>query len=194
MDAATLHAACAAIDAANNADPAKGSDNRAKAILYADGLSRWVATLQPAANPALTIAARGQHLERWVIPRSDYPMDKPSYFRWRKAVQKRQGERAEELLGGIVETTVSTRVGQLVAKAAPAGDADAQTLEDAACLVFLEQEIHDFAAAHGDYSADKYVDILQKTWKKMSEAARQAALGLHLDEPYAGLVKRAVGG
>lgn len=192
MDAATIQRACAAIDAANAADPKRGADGRADALRYADGISRWIPRLVAAPSPALTIAARGQHLERWAIPRSEFPMDKPGYLRWRKALQVRQGERARELLAGLVDDALRERIGRLVAKGAPKGDAEGQALEDAACLVFLESEIADFAAQHADYSADKYVDILKKTWVKMSPAGQQAALGLHLSEPFASLVKRAL--
>ena len=185
--------ACAAIDAANAKDPKRGPDGRAEALRYADGISRWISRLVPRASTALTIAARGQHLERWAIPRSDFPMDKPGYFLWRKSLQARQGQRVRELLAGLIDDSLSQRIGQLVAKGAPKGDAEGQALEDAACLVFLESEIAAFAAEHADYSADKYIDILKKTWKKMSSSGQQAALGLHLAEPFASLVKRAVG-
>jgi tRNAThr (cytosine32-N3)-methyltransferase len=185
--------ACAALDAANAADPKRGPGGRADALRYADGISGWIPRLVPAPSPALVIAARGQHLERWAIPRGEFPLDKPGYLRWRKALQLRQGQRARELLAGVVDDATRERVGLLVSKSAPKGDAEAQALEDAACLVFLESEIAAFAAGHADYTADKYVDILRKTWAKMSPAGRQAALGLHLAEPYASLVKRAVG-
>ena len=192
MDDASLARACAALDAANAADPKRDPDGRADALRYADGISRWIPRLVAEPSPALLIAARGQHLERWAIPRSGFAMDKPGYFRWRKALQARQGQRARELLAGLIDNAIRERVGLLVAKAAPPGDAEAQALEDAACLVFLQSEIADFAAQHRDYSADKYVDILRKTWAKMSAVGRQAALGLHLDEPFASLVKRAL--
>lgn len=188
----TVPIACAAIDGANATDPHKDADGRADALRYADDISRWVQRLIAEPSPALLIAARGQHLERWVIPRASFPDGKPGYFRWRKAVQARQGERVRELLHGLVDESRIERVATLVAKAAPAGDPEAQALEDAACLVFLEQEIAGFAAAHGDYTADQYITILRKTWVKMSPQAQELALGLHLDEPFAGLVKAAL--
>ena len=92
---------------------------------------------------------RAQHLERWAIPRSDFPLDKPGYFRWRKSLHARQGQRARELLAGAVDEATRERVAQLVAKAAPKGDAEGQALEDAACLVFLEQEIAGFQPRKG---------------------------------------------
>jgi tRNAThr (cytosine32-N3)-methyltransferase len=70
-------------------------------------------------------------------------------------------------------------------------NAGSQALEDAACLVFLENEIEDFAAQHADYPEAKFVDILRKTWKKMSPAAQAAALGLKLPPGIAALVAAA---
>ena len=69
-----------------------------------------------------------------------------------------------------------------------------QALEDAACLVFLENEIGAFAAQHADYTREKFIEIIRKTWKKMSPAAQQAALGLDLPPAIAELVHAAVAG
>ena len=51
-------------------------------------------------------------------------------------------------------------------------DAMAQTLEDCACLVFFETELATFAAKQ---SPEKVADVLAKTWRKMSPAARTLA-------------------
>jgi tRNAThr (cytosine32-N3)-methyltransferase len=89
---------------------------------------------------------------------------------------------------------VSARIGQLVAKAAAKGDAEGQALEDAACLVFLEHELVGFAAAHPDYTREKFIDIIRKTWRKMSPRAHELALGIPLPEPLMELVRAAVAG
>lgn len=188
----TIVIAATALDNANAADPKKHADGTSEALGYADAITRWVHRLVPAPSPALTLAARAQHLERWVIPRSAFPDGKAAYFQWRKAVQARQGDRARELLAGLVSADIIDRVATLIAKKAPADDPEAQALEDGACLVFLEQEIAEFAAQHRDYTTEQYIVILRKTWKKMSPAAHTFALGLHLDEPFAGLVKAAL--
>jgi len=65
-------------------------------------------------------------------------------------------------------------------------------LEDAACLVFLENEIGAFAAQHADYPQEKFVDILKKTWRKMSPRAQGLARGLALPEEIAQLVRQAL--
>jgi tRNAThr (cytosine32-N3)-methyltransferase len=81
-----------------------------------------------------------------------------------------------------------------VAKTALKTTPGSQALEDAACLVFLENEIEAFAAQHADYPREKFIDILRKTWKKMSPAAQQAALALPLPPAIGALVHEAVAG
>jgi hypothetical protein len=66
-----------------------------------------------------------------------------------------------------------------------------QKLEDAACLVFLVYEYAAFIAKHDD---EKVIDILQKTWGKMSERAREVALTLPLEGRPRALLERALGG
>jgi protein-tyrosine-phosphatase len=181
-----------AIDAAHAAEPVPPAGKPSE-LAYADHVERWIARLVANPGAALQLAARCQHLERWVIPRASFPMDKPGYFTWRKAVHRRQGERARILLlGAGVDTAIAARVEQLVAKAAPKGDAEAQALEDAACLAFLDTELALFASQHGDYTRDKFIDIIRKTWRKMSPAAHALALGLPLPPGLKELVQAAV--
>ena len=58
--------------------------------------------------------------------------------------------------------------------------------------MFLENEIQDFAAQHADYPREKFIDILRKTWRKMSPGAQQAALALELPPAIGALVREAV--
>jgi tRNAThr (cytosine32-N3)-methyltransferase len=184
--------ALAAIDAAHAADPVQEHGRPAERA-YAERVERWVTVLADGPDVALELAARAQHLERWVIPRRDYPEGRGGYFRWRKAVQRRQGERATELLRSVgVDDSVVARVAALVAKATPADDRDGQVLEDAACLVFLETELAKFAHEHRDYTAAKMVDILRKTWTRMSPAARTHARALDLPAYLARLLDAAL--
>jgi tRNAThr (cytosine32-N3)-methyltransferase len=67
-----------------------------------------------------------------------------------------------------------------------------QALEDAACLVFLENEISAFAAQHADYPREKFVEILKKTWRKMSPRAQELARGLALPPAIDSLVREAL--
>jgi len=182
----------AALDALHAADPERDGGRPAEAM-YADYITGWVNRLVMSPSAALRLAARAQHLERWAIPRSSFPLDKAGYHRWRKAVQVRQGERAQEtLLAAGAAAELATRVGRLVGKAAPAGDPEAQALEDAACLVFLDQELPGFAAAHPDYTIERWHGIVQKTWRKMSPDAHTLALGLPLRADLKAIVVAAI--
>jgi tRNAThr (cytosine32-N3)-methyltransferase len=181
------------IDQAHSADPRRASDGRAAELVYADRMEAWVARLVPDATPLLRLAARCQHLERWSVPRTEFPLDRAGYLRWRKSLYTKQAERARILLreAGVSETEAAD-VATWVAKSGLKTNPGTQALEDAACLVFLENEIADFATQHADYPREKFVDILQKTWRKMSPAAQQAALALDLPPAIADLVREAL--
>ncbi len=183
----------AAIDAVHAADPKRAPDGRPAELAYADHMERWVARLVPGASPLLLLAARCQHLERWISPRTAYPMDKAGYHAWRRALYTQQAERARTLLlAAGADPSEAADVFAWVSKSGLKVNTGTQALEDAACLVFLENEIADFAAAHADYPPEKFTDILRKTWRKMSPAAQQAALALELPAPVAALVRAAL--
>lgn len=181
------------IDDAHDADPKRVPDGRAAELVYADRMEMWVARLVPNIAPLLRLAARCQHLERWSVPRATFPEGKAGYLKWRQSLYKKQADRAKELLlAGGVPAGEADEAATWVSKTAMKTNAGTQALEDAACLVFLENEIADFAAQHADYPREKFVDILRKTWKKMSPAAQAAALGLDLPPAIGALVHEAV--
>lgn len=184
-----------AIDAAHSADPKRNADGSPAELVYADNMERWVLKFAPEAPEILRLAARCQHLERWTTPRDSYPMDKPGYHAWRRGLYVKQADRARQLLleAGVPEAEAD-EAATWVSKTGLKTNDGSQTLEDAACLVFLESEIADFAADHAHYPDEKFVDILRKTWRKMTPRAQAAALALDLPEPIAALVKRAVDG
>jgi tRNAThr (cytosine32-N3)-methyltransferase len=182
------------IDAAHAADPKHAADGRPAEFVYADRMEAWVTRLVPTARPILRLAARCQHLERWSVPRATFPEGKAGYLQWRQSLYKKQAARARELLlAAGVPAGEADEAATWVAKSALKTNAGTQALEDAACLVFLENEIADFAAQHADYPREKFVDILRKTWKKMSPLAQTAALGLELPPAIGALVRSAVG-
>jgi tRNAThr (cytosine32-N3)-methyltransferase len=156
-------------------------------------MEEWVARLVPGDSSLLRLAARCQHLERWTVPRSTFPMDRPGYLAWRRSLYTKQAERARALLleAGI-PAAEAAEIATWVSKTGLKTNAGTQALEDAACLVFLENEITAFAAQHAEYPREKFVDILRKTWRKMSPAAQSAALALDLPPAIAGLVRDAV--
>jgi len=189
--------AIAGIDAANGADPNQEFfEGRAwpKELLYSRRISAWLDRLAPDASDALRLAVRAQHIERWHIPRADYDDGKKGYHLWRTTLYRYHAERAAIILAAAgYDTATIERVGQLVQKKHLRSDAEAQTLEDAACLVFLENYFADFSQKYDDA---KIVDIVQKTWAKMSENGHKAALELagQLPERELKLVQAALAG
>lgn len=182
------------IDAVHAADPARAPDGRAAELVYADRVEAWVVRLVPDAPPLLRLAARCQHLERWAVPRTTFPLDKPGYHAWRKSLYVRQAERARGLLVAAgVAAAEADAVATWVAKSGLKTNPGTQALEDAAVLVFLENEIGAFAAQHADYPREKFVDILRQAWRKLSPAAQAAGRQLDLPPAIAALVREATG-
>lgn len=185
-----IAAARISIDEVHARDPEQ-RDGVPAELAYADAVERWLLRLVPHADGVLRLAARAQHLERWSLPREDYPMDRVGYHQWRTEQYRRQGGLARRLCEAAgLPAADAVRVEALVAKTR-LKETDGQAVEDAACLVFLEREIAGFAAEHGDYTAERYVEILRKTMRKMSPQARELALAMPLPEPFAGLVRTA---
>jgi hypothetical protein len=183
----------ALIATAHSADPKATADGKPAELVYAERMETWVVRVAPAATSLLRLAARCQHLERWSVPRATFPDGKAGYLNWRRSLYIKQAARAKELLlQAGVSANEADEAATWVAKSGLKTNAGTQALEDAACLVFLENEIEDFAAQHAEYPTEKFVDIIKKTWRKMSPAAKQAALGLRLRPDIAELVKAAV--
>jgi hypothetical protein len=182
--------AIAKIDAANADDPNRvlidGTERPAE-VVYGERMSAALARLDPAASEALKLAVRAQHIRRWTVPRASYPMDRPGYLRWRKDLQRKHAEWTGAILAecGYGEDEIK-RVASLIRKENLKYDAEAQALEDVASIVFLEHYALDFAAKH---EPEKVVSILAKTFNKMSEHGRGAALKLELPPALANLVR-----
>jgi ketosteroid isomerase-like protein len=169
---ARLRAALAAIDDANRADPTivtVGERTGPKEIVHADLVTEWVLRLQPDADDALLLAARGHHFRRWTVPRASYPAGRAGYLRWRKDLHAQHANELGVLLGdaGYDEATIR-RVQAIVRKdgLARAGEHDdVQVLEDALCLVFLETQLVEIA---GRLDPEKLPGVITKTARKMS--------------------------
>ena len=178
----------AAIDAANSADP-KMENGQPSERLYGERMSAMLLAFRPEASEFLRIAARGQHIERWTLPRNAYPMTKPGYYAWRNAAKKMHAERVGALMaeaGYSDEEIAATQA--MVRKEDLRANPEAQTVEDLASLVFLKHYGLDFA--HGR-TAEQLVDILVKTMRKMSPEARAFAGRIGMPEAVAGLVGEA---
>ena len=163
-DSHRFQLAIRSIDEANNRDPNVELVHgiaTPKELVYGERMQRWVEELDPHAPEALRIAARSQHIRRWEIPRSDYPMDRKGYLRWRTTLYAFH-------------------------------DPEVQTLEDAAALVFLVHHLDDFLARE-DIGEEKAIDIVRKTWTKMTERGHRAASALELSPESTALIQKALG-
>jgi hypothetical protein len=166
-------------DEENGHDPNQetvGSHSYPRELLYARRLTQWVMKLSPDASEPLRLAARCQHLCRWMIPRSSHPMDRAGYLKWRSELKQFHARKAGEILRevGYPATTV-TRVQELNLKKNFPADPESRVLEDALCLVFLQYQLAGLAARTAE---DKIVNALRKCWKKMTPAAHAEALML----------------
>ena len=185
-----LEDALARIDAAHAEDPERDAAGQPKELAYARRMSAWLERLAPQASDVLRLAVRCQHLRRWAMARSAYPEGKSGYLRWRRDQALAHAALAAELLAQAgYGADVTQRVQALVKKERARQDPEAQLVEDATCLAFLELDFEAFARKHDEA---KLVDILRKTWAKMSPAARQAALGLQLPARLRALVEKAL--
>lgn len=180
-------------DEENSRDPNSVSEDgiaHPRELIYAHWLTGWVLRLNPNASEELRLAARSQHICRWMVPRDSYPMTRAGYLKWREGLKHFHAKKAGEILreAGYPEETVS-RVQNLNLKKDFPNDAETRTLEDALCLVFLERQLEELAAKTAD---DKMINALQKSWNKMTPAARDFALKLNYRPREKELLERAL--
>lgn len=173
----------AEIDAANAADPSREGDVPA-ALLYGQRMSAELAGLAPDASEVLQIAARGQHVERWLLPRDAYPEGRAGYLDWRREQARRHAGRVAGIMAEAgYPPADQERVGVLLRKEGIKRDAEVQALEDAACLTFLRWYFHPFAEGQ---TPAKLQRIVAKTAAKMSAHARaRVRAEFDLPEPLA---------
>ena len=175
-DRKRFEATIAAFDAANAEDP-NLDEGQPKELRYAQRMSDMLERFAPEAAEAVQLAVRAQHIQRWKTPRSSYPMDRQGYLQWRTGLYKFHAETAGRIMAengydGETLDRVKTAVGKKGIKV----NAETQLLEDVTDLVFLEHYLAGFAARHTDYSEEKWIEIIRKTWQKMSQAARDFVL------------------
>ncbi|MDB5246212.1 MAG: hypothetical protein JWQ40_606 [Segetibacter sp.] len=188
-----LEKAFALFDQYNQQDPHtvswEGKDYPAE-YFYALQLYNWVKKLKPTASETLLLASRSQHIGRWKVPRETYPLGKPGYYKWRTDLAKFHAETAGELMSeaGYPEDEINA-VKRIIRKEQLRTDEEVQVMEDALCLVFLEFQYEDFLAKHDE---EKMIRILKKSWTKMNQAGREAALTLMFNEKGTELLQRAL--
>lgn len=178
-----LDLAFAAIDAANAADPTR-EDGQPAALLYGQRMTVEVAKLFPDATDILQIAARGQHIERWLLPRTDYPDGLEGYLNWRREQARRHGARVGQIMlkAGYPQADAD-RTGVVLRKEGIKRDPDVQALEDVICFAFLRHYFADFAIGK---ESNHLLKIVEKTARKMSAMGRAKALAeFNLPDPFA---------
>jgi len=192
-DAQRFEAALQRFDAENARDPNReivGAVSHSRELLYAQRLTGWVLRLRPEASEELRLAARCQHICRWEIPRSSYPMTRAGYLKWRADLKKFHAQKTGEILRETgYDESIVLRVQDLNLKKHFPDNPESRVLEDALCLVFLEYQLADLAAKTAE---DKTINALQKSWAKMSDAGRAEALKLDYAPREKSLVERAL--
>lgn len=177
------------IDTLHSQDPKK-TNGKANELIYAERMSAWLEQLESNPSEELQIAVRSQHLCRWQIPRSEHPAGRTGYLQWRSSLGKMHAEKAVSTMAAHGYNEDSQKmVYALVRKLNIKRNPEAQTLEDCACLVFLEYEFSAFATKH---SEEKLISIVQKTLAKMSSEARQAALNFSFTDSENDLLEKAL--
>lgn len=184
----------ALFDAANAQDP-NLDEGQPKELLYARRMSDMIARFAPEASEAAQLAVRAQHIQRWKVPRNTYPMTKEGYHAWRTGLYAFQADTAGDLMrqAGHDEAMIE-RVKKAVGKRGIKSNPDTQMLEDVASLVFIEYYMLAFAQSKPDYDETKWLEIIRKTWKKMSKRAQAFALSgqLKLPESLVPLITKAI--
>ncbi len=185
-----------AIDDANRNDPrvwtygAEGEPEPYE-LVYSQKLYVWVKALCPDPSEELILAARGLHIERWKIPRSDYPMTRKSYHDWRDALRTLHADRAGEIMREAgYEAAAIQRTQELILRSTYPDDPESRVIEDAVSLLFLETQFTELAEKT---ERKKMVRILRRVWPKMTVKAQEAALQLNYTDFEKTLLEEALG-
>ena len=188
-----LNAMLNVIDLVNNQDPNSimfDNLSHPKEHIYGHQMTGMLNKHWPQASELLKIAVRAQHIKRWHLKRTEFDLGKKGYFKWRIALGKFHAQLTEELmLENGYSTEEAQKTAAIIRKEKLKSNTDSQTLEDVACLVFLQYYFDEFAAKH---SEEKIIRVLQKTWGKMSEQGQNIALTIDLPEHLSALVGKAL--
>ena len=199
MTEQTFNKAVALMDEANSEDPNIDVDINGKEwpkeLLYSHRMAEMISRYKPEADYVNQLAVRGQHIQRWKSPRDAYPMVRKGYHQWRKDLYTFHANTTVELMAkaGFDEESLE-RVRQAIGKIGIKVNKDTQLLEDVAGLVFIEHYMLAFAEKHPEYTEEKWIDIIRKTWNKMSEDAHAFSLSgdLKLPEPLIPLIQKSI--
>ncbi|WP_280550368.1 MULTISPECIES: DUF4202 domain-containing protein [unclassified Halomonas] len=195
MPLSPLDQTLAALDALHAEDPRRvevDGEPLPQELWHAGRMSAWLERLHEHPDALMWLAVRGQHLQRWQVPRSDYPEGRVGYLTWRRDQGQRAGETTARLMQAAGYTAEQAEaVARMIRKQGLGRDPGTQAVEDCACLVFLENYFGDFSK---QIDHDHLIRIVQMTWKKMSPRAHELALGLPMTAEARGLVEEALAG
>jgi hypothetical protein len=173
------------IYAAHDEDPNEHITSEGKEIPYethySTKMENFLNKRAPNASDVLKLAICGQHFRRWEVPS------------WRTFLKKRQGKLVAEILeqNGYSEEDWKRCQSLIEKEGLKQGEDEVQILEDVACLVFLDDQFDNFKDEHNE---EKIVNILKKTWGKMSKEGQDMALELPMTDECKELVGRALSG
>ena len=191
LDEARVRRCMEMFDASNAEDPNRDASGEPKELVYARQMSAWLDRVEPDAPDEVRLAVRAQHIRRWEIPRDSYPAGRSAYLAWRRNLGRFHADTAGAIMRDCdFDDDTVLRVQAIIRKDRFTADRLAQLLEDVACLVFLD---HYFAPFAEDQAEDSMVNILRKTWKKMSETGRSAALEIEYSMECRALLDKALG-
>ena len=188
-----LNNVLSSIDRINSQDPnvtIVDGIEKPKELLYGQYMTECLAQYWPSADEYLQIAVRAQHIKRWHLKRSDFSEGKQGYLTWRKALGLFHAQTTKELMIDYgYEDIEAEATASIIRKEHLKSNEQSQTLEDVACLVFLQHYFAEFSAKHND---EKIIRILQLTWRKMSDKGHRIALDLTLPPHLAKLIEKAL--
>ncbi|MCR9250108.1 MAG: DUF4202 domain-containing protein [bacterium] len=181
------------IDEINSEDPNKikvGDKEEAKELIYGQRMTEMLKFYNEESSEVLQIAARGQHIKRWMISRDEFSMDRKGYLKWRTQLKLKHAEILSEIMQGEgYGADEIERVATLVTKKKLKTDDESKELEDVVCLVFLKYYFGEFIPKHGE---EKVIDIVRKTWGKMTAKGHELALQLPLTDEETSIVQKAL--
>jgi len=197
MTSSRLTIVLAAIDKINSEDPNQtiiDGNSQPNELLYGQYMTTCLTQYYPESNELLQIAVRAQHIKRWQLKRTEFDAGKAGYYQWRIAQGKFHAQLTKSLMleNGFDENEAETTA-CILRKEKLKTNSDTQTLEDVACLVFLQYYFDAFAAKYTEQDNEaKIIRIVKMTWGKMSERGHEIALSLTLPDHLAKLVGKAL--
>jgi len=197
MTSSRLTAVLCAIDKINNDDPNQtivDGNKQANEFLYGQYMTACLEQYFPQSNELLQIAVRAQHIKRWHLKRTEFAAGKAGYYQWRIEQGKFHAQLTKSLmLENAYDENEAETTACILRKEKLKTNCDTQTLEDVACLVFLQYYFDAFSAKYTEKGNEaKIIRIVQKTWGKMSERGHKIALSLTLPDHLAKIVNKAL--